>query len=471
VHVTYNKCRCRGNTVAMGLRVEPGQWEQRTDADDGVWEQRVDRGVVLSSVQREDGTLLVEGVAARAGIYPYLRADGTTRRELVTDEMLQRTAKGLGRAGVTLHHPDPKRHPQGVTPKNAKELLVGDTDGNVRVEEGGFVRVWLAVRHQDALDAIAAGTQELSPGYAVQLGPGGTHPKYGAYDAEQIDRRYNHLALVDAARGGAEVRLHLDDATAICTETITGATPNAGSPAPTPNPTHHDGGSVRIVLLEIARHLGLGDQRFDTDESLAKAISVAVQARNDADEAAEATLAQLQADAEAHAATLKAEKERGDREKARADAAELAATNLREADKARADKAEREEIEGLAKELHLDAAGFPLLKDLRRAIASAQKGEQIKADASDDYVQAYLDEARKASKVRADGRDAGKNAWAPPAMRGQAGPGNRRNDTNGPATGSYTPPPAPSGRPSGFSRVRARQDSLRGDGQRNGGEG
>jgi hypothetical protein len=453
--------------------VDAAPWEIRADAaeDEPALELRYDRAELLKPVRLPNGTLVAEGFVAKEGILEYPRGDGTVRREFVPESCLKESADTLSDLPLTLLHPDAKTYPQGVTPKNVGKLGIGNTGEVVHLLNGGHTKLHIAVRHQDGIDAIEKdGMRELSLGYAVQIdNTPGVHPVHGRYDCVQVRRVHNHVALVPRGRFGPEVGMRAD--AAYSTETITGATPNAGSPAPTPNPTHHDGGSVRIVLLEIARHLGLGDQRFDTDESLAKAISVAVQARNDADEAAEATLAQLRADAEAHAATLKAEKERGDREKARADAAELAATNLREADKARADKAEREEIEGLAKELHLDAAGFPLLKDLRRAIASAQKGEQIKADASDDYVQAYLDEARKASKVRADGRDAGKNAWAPPAMRGQAGPGNRRNDTNGPATGGYTPPPAPSGRPSGFSRVRARQDSLRGDGQRNGGEG
>jgi hypothetical protein len=460
----------------MGPCAESGQWEHRTDAaDDGArWEHRIDRGAVLSSVRREDGTLLVEGVAAKAGILTYRRQDGSLRRELVRADTLKRSAAGLGRAPVTLHHPDPKKHPQGVTPDNVGELGVGDTDGEVDfVADGGFVRVKMAVRRRDALQAVDAGTVELSPGYGVLLGPGGHDPEFGHYDAEQLERKYNHLSIVDVARGGADVRLYLDDATAISTETITGATPSAGSPASTPNPTHHDGGSVRIVLQEIARALGLGDQRFDTDESLAKAISVAVQQRNDADEATEAQLEQLRADAATHAAAIKAEKERADAEKARADKAELDLKNLKEAEQLRADKAEREELEALAKELNLDGstARYPLLKDLRRAIASAQKGEQITADASDDYVEAYLDEARKAAKARADGRKAGRSAWDPTPGSGQRPLGGPRNDSG---SRPHVPPPTV-GRQDGMGRsyadrISRRHDGLRNDGQRNGGE-
>lgn len=363
----------------------------RTDST-GTWERRIDRGAVLSSVRRPDGTLLVEGVAAREGIYPYRRADGSIRRELVTAEMLQRTAKGLGRATVTLHHPDPERHPRGVTPENVRELLVGDTDGNVRVEDGGFVRVWLAVRHRDAIDAVDAGTQELSPGYAVQLGPGGNHPVYGHYDAEQIDRDYNHLAIVDSARGGHDVRLQLD--AAYCTEPMrfdaTTTTRISGSTSAT---TNTGGPLVRPLIAQLVALMGLGAQRLDSDDDALKAILAEQQRRNDS---TSTEVGQLKA----QIATLTGER---DREKGRADSAEAEVARLKSADQQRADAAERESLERVAKVLRIDARQHADLKSLRRAIASAELGREVKADEKDDYVRGLVDRAK--ARVDADERD------------------------------------------------------------------
>jgi hypothetical protein len=408
-------------------------WELRHDHADAPRELRYDRGAILSSKRRPDGTLLVEGVAARAGIYTYRRADGSFRRELVRASMLERTAKGLGRTGVTLHHPDPKKHPKGVTPKNAKELLVGDTDGDVRVEEGGFVRVWLAVRHQDALDAIDAGTQELSPGYAVVLGPGGEDPEFGPYDAEQLDRDYNHLAIVDSARGGEDVRLHLDGDAAVCTETFTGATSSARTPGGNPGSTTPTaiGGPLKLspLVAQLVAQYGLGAQRFDSDESALSAILAEQQRRDAAAKDAEKQRADSATEAErAHKAAIQKLEGERDAEKRRADTAESDLKKAREQVQARADAEARKGLEKLAKRYRVDAAQYPEIPALKRAIAKAYNGGKLREDASDDYVAGMLEGAeRELARSRDDdddddeyrddddrpgaGRRAGREAW------------------------------------------------------------
>jgi hypothetical protein len=103
-----------------------------------------------------------------------------------------------------------------VTPDNVGHLGVGDLDGEVTAEApeaGGFVRVKLAIRRADAIQAVKGGKTELSPGYVTLLDPTpGVDPEFGPYDAVQRDRRYNHLAIVDVARGGPEIRLRADGA-------------------------------------------------------------------------------------------------------------------------------------------------------------------------------------------------------------------------------------------------------------------
>lgn len=378
-------------------------WERRYDAGEpgaAVWEHRIDRGEVLSSVKRRDGTLLVVGAAARAGVYEYRRADGTLRRELVREDTLKRSAAGLGRAPVTLHHPDPKKHPKGVTPDNVGELGVGDTDGEVEwVADGGFVRVKLAVRRREALDAIASGTQELSPGYGVLLGPGGDDPVYGRYDAEQLERDYNHLAIVDAARGGADVRLYLDDVTAICTETITGAsnTTSSGSPAGSATPTA-TGGPLKLspLVAQLVAQFGLGAQRFDSDEQAQSAILAEQQRRDAAAKEAEKqrTDSADKAEREHKAALEKLQGER-DGEKRRADTAEAEVVKLKTEATQRADAEQRKGLEKLAKHFRVDAAAHPDTKALKRAIAKAYNGGKLREDASDDYVAGMLEGAQR----------------------------------------------------------------------------
>jgi hypothetical protein len=64
--------------------------------------------------------------------------------------------------------------------------------------------------HQDAINAVVNGIQELSLGYSVNL-----IEEAGEYDGERYDFRqteieYNHLAIVPSARAGSEARIILD---------------------------------------------------------------------------------------------------------------------------------------------------------------------------------------------------------------------------------------------------------------------
>lgn len=167
------------------------------------------RQKLAKPVQGPGGSWLVTGIAARAGIYLYLNADGTTRRELVDEECLANPANGiatLGRAPLTLQHPTVL-----VDADNFDEYGVGDVDSQIYVAEGGYVTIKMAVRKATAQDALSQGTVELSPGYLVEVDDTpGEHPVYGAYDSRQVRRQYNHLAIVDAARGGPECRIALD---------------------------------------------------------------------------------------------------------------------------------------------------------------------------------------------------------------------------------------------------------------------
>lgn len=184
----------------------------RADGD-GPLVTRYDRGELRASVTTAEGFLLCEGFIARPGVLEYRHADGSLTRELIPPEELHRTHSlaSLGRKPTTLEHP-----PEDVTPDNVGLYGVGDVDGDVEVVEGGFVRVRMAIRRVDAIRAIYRGTVELSPGYSCRIdATPGTHPVYGAYDAIQRDRRYNHVAVTDTARGGPAIRLRADSATQI----------------------------------------------------------------------------------------------------------------------------------------------------------------------------------------------------------------------------------------------------------------
>jgi hypothetical protein len=199
---------------------------------------RYDRGVaaLLPAETTPEGYLLVEGIVARPGVYVYRRPDGSTHRELIPLTTLADAASAstLARKPVTLAHPDAP-----VTPNTVGVVGVGDVGEEVTVLDTGHVRVRFAVRRADAIAAVRSGVVELSPGYDVEIEVApGVDPTWGPYDAIQRRRSYNHLAIVDAARGGAVCRLRIDSEDALMeneapTETITPAVVAEVAPAAT----------------------------------------------------------------------------------------------------------------------------------------------------------------------------------------------------------------------------------------------
>jgi hypothetical protein len=388
--------------AAPGLDACPG-WLARRDAADPAgepaWVARSDRAPLLGQPHvRADGTLLVEGFAAKAGVMEYRTRDGKVFRELVPEETLRASAHGLGRATVTLHHPD-----GDVTPENVGDLGVGDTDGEVRVEDGGYVRVRLAVRRSDAIRSIRSGkTVELSPGYLVRLDPTpGEHPVHGRYDAVQVERRYNHLALVDVARGGHDVRLRADSA-AVMVDPIAAA----GRTTSTPEARMNAKLARILALLGVTAHVDNDDAAID---QITATVEGAAKARKDADDKAAADLKTAQDALAAKTAELDASKAENERLKADA--------------QAKADAAEVAELLPVATVLKVDGADKLALPELRKAVARAHLGKDLRADAGDAYVAALVDLAKTAVAERGAGRADGAKVWTdltPPAAKNDA---------------------------------------------------
>ena len=160
-----------------------------------------------TKVVHANGMVDAWGIATRVGVFEY--TDGPEAiREYVSDaELFEPTSLATLR-GVpfTVQHPD-----GDVTADNAAELVRGWVL-DVRADKGaGTVETLVRIASREALDAIEAGTVELSCGYeTVVVHTAGVSPQGEAYDAQQTKRRYNHLALVDVARVGHVARLRLD---------------------------------------------------------------------------------------------------------------------------------------------------------------------------------------------------------------------------------------------------------------------
>lgn len=399
-------------------------WESRADEadpDSDNWVRREDRGELLRPVVREDGTLLVEGYVARPGILRYRRKDGSVRRELVTEDLLA-DASTLGRAHVTLGHP---RRDTKVTPQNVQRLGVGDVDGDITITDNGFVRVRMAVRRHDAIRAIRKGRRELSPGYDVRLDrTPGVHPEFGEYDVKQIERRYNHVAIVERARGGSEIRARYDEADDL-DEPLDFIGREDSEPARRT--------SMPEALLRLLGSLGI-NRRFDTEDEAIEAIAAHLRARTDSidETVAEAVEAEKAKTAKA-IKDLDVERARADAAEAERDAAKDRLEVLEVAEAKRADAASLEELKPVAKAFGIELGDNASVKDVRMQIARAHLGDGMRSDASDAYIEAAVDIAAKAVKSREEGRNRSHRSWGGSGegsgSRGDGADPARRNDS------------------------------------------
>lgn len=316
--------------------------------------------------------MLAEAAIAKPGVMVYHYSDGRTVRELLPPETLYDAASlaTLARKPVTLEHP-----PAGVNvdPSNVAALGVGDIDGLVEVPNadeqarGGYAYVKIAVRRKDALDAVKAGKQQVSPGYlCVVRDEKGVHPVFGAYDAVQVKRSYNHLAIVDMARGGPDVRLRADGA-------------HGATPAPHPAAPAAPGAPMnpKLLALLIAAGVPKADaEAAEIPEAMADTL---------------AAMLEQAAQDEAELEKLKAEKPKADAAQAKA-----------EEDARIAYAAERAPLIEVAAGFKIDGADKLGNAALRKAIVIAAD-PKAPTDKDDTYYAARVDTYQALANAPANG--------------------------------------------------------------------
>lgn len=180
------------------------------DTAEVITEQRADFiGRRIGNVKRTDeGYLTGEAAIAKIGILTYALVNGSTRKEFVPEGTLFNSVSmdSLKMKPVTNQHP-PERV---LDSKTVKRHKVGFTGENIKRDDS-FLTSSLTITDSDAIDSVDNGTQELSPGYkAVIVLQEGVY-QGEKYDAIQISRKYNHVAVCDKARGGSDLRLNLDN--------------------------------------------------------------------------------------------------------------------------------------------------------------------------------------------------------------------------------------------------------------------
>lgn len=175
--------------------------------------QVCDRIGLTSRTVTEEGYLIVPSNMARTGVQEYrayelgLDADGMDPMKVIR---LHRPPEEVFDAGsmasfegkpVTLGHPD-----EPVTSENWSGLAMGKVIDIRR--SGDMLAGKVIINARCAIDAVEAGTVELSNGYSFKLDmTAGRTPDGETYDGVQRQIRGNHVALVEAARCGSACRL------------------------------------------------------------------------------------------------------------------------------------------------------------------------------------------------------------------------------------------------------------------------
>lgn len=172
--------------------------------------------VPVTGLRRDSaGNLIGVARAARTGIQIYAgyevgRPDlARVRVYRPPEEVFAKDSmRTFASAPVTIEHPG-----EDVTPENWKDHAIGETENDNIVKDGEVVKVPFMVRDAGGIAAIEDGKHEVSMGYGCILDfqsgtvPAGQRDEGEAYDAVQRTIRINHLAIVDKARGGSELRI------------------------------------------------------------------------------------------------------------------------------------------------------------------------------------------------------------------------------------------------------------------------
>lgn len=331
--------------------------------------------VSVGKVRRTgDGYLVADAKVARTGIQQYLGSElGRPDMPIVRvyrppEEVFSRDAMhSYAHRPVTVDHPA-----KMVDATTWKGVSAGHTADDV-VRDGECVRVPLVLMDAAAIKAYEAGKRELSMGYTAEIVfQDGTTPDGQEYDAVQTQLRMNHLALVDRARGGTELRIG------------DGRAPGDTDPRavnPTRNHTMSDT-KTRTVMVD-GLPVECTDAAAIAIDKLQRQLTDAAAARTQLVTAHDAAIAAK----DAQIATLEAERD-DLKSKVLTDAA------LDERVAARAD------LITTAKAIHDADYTGKSDADIRKAAIAGKFGASVVDGKSDAYVQARFDIA--AEEVNAD---------------------------------------------------------------------
>ena len=339
---------------------------------------RYDVSTIQNYEFTDEGYLRVKARIARTGIQSYTDANGGIRLEYRPEEEVAANAAldSFREKCVTKEHP-----PVLLDASNTKDYAIGFTSADVSYSEG-FVESTLTVTDKETIDEIMRGNvREVSCGYKVDYSPEPGITSDGQhYDGIQKNIRGNHVAIVNRARGGAQVRLMLDSADAAVNDLIT-----------------HSQGAV------MSANIAFDGVSFEADPALAAAIS----AERDDAKGSYADMKRQYEDAMAEASKMKEEMDAMEKEmKGKCDSAEGRADALSEENaalKSDLEAAKQVNVDSLVEERialidkarpSLDSAfdfAGKSVREIMEASIKAVRGDANLSDRSDDYVTAMFD--------------------------------------------------------------------------------
>lgn len=169
---------------------------------------------------RDNGSVIVDAVFTRVGVFDYIDSDGNKVSEFRPPEEVGRQ-ESLDTMVLT---PFTNEHPAALLNADTiREHQVGTIGENIDFD-GTFVKGRIVITDRNTIDAINAGKHEVSMGYeadvvevseamdipSVAKSPGVWNGK--PYTKVQRNIRTNHGSLVGVGRAGPNVRLRLDSA-------------------------------------------------------------------------------------------------------------------------------------------------------------------------------------------------------------------------------------------------------------------
>lgn len=167
---------------------------------------RFDRNPLPKVSKTKEGYIKGMAIVTRTGIFKYVDNQGNIRLELRhPDDILEaESLESLKQIPITVEHPTVL-----VDATNAKNLSVGLTGETVKVD-GENIKTTVTITAIDGINAVDNGKEELSLGYTLDL-----EEEQGIYNGQpythrQKNIRYNHLAIVERGRAGANARLNFD---------------------------------------------------------------------------------------------------------------------------------------------------------------------------------------------------------------------------------------------------------------------